>query len=431
MGNWALYKILLSIFLGTLLLVQVFSIGSLQNLTFEKGDFNSAYAARAPTTRPTIQPDSYEGKEIQKAADVMRGMGFDSEADNILQFLNGGKIKLDKRADKETRGYNDVFKGPIFLSPQMFYPERLRDGKGTDPASARDQHFLVDLALTIIHEKFHSEFQSWWRKDGGVKIDEVEAYSEEIRVLDLFIVRLNQQCNSLLKDPNATSDAKEDCLDKLNNVLSLKKERFRTLEKVTGVSAPASLITEINTLETNVINKIDLFHEDRRQQTSSAGNLDDVDSKLATLETNINSFFDGQLTPVPPFTTQLSIASSVTFDDAGHQPFTGDPPEKITMQIQSITFTGDPPWVTVSGTLAPDDTFTTSGTGTVAGFPDIAATFDGDLSNANTIIGILTWGANGGLPGGFPIIWSIGGGIIDDIDGDGILNTLEIFQAIL
>jgi hypothetical protein len=81
---------------------------------------------------------------------------------------------------------------------------------------------------------------------------------------------------------------------------------------------------------------------------------------------------------------------------------------KLTIQIDSVTFEGPSPWVTVSGELEPDGSFIASGSGTVAGFSGIAVTFEGNLSH-EALNGEYVMGAEGGLPGGESITYNVTG----------------------
>jgi hypothetical protein len=74
----------------------------------------------------------------------------------------------------------------------------------------------------------------------------------------------------------------------------------------------------------------------------------------------------------------------------------------------SLILEGDAPWVTVSGELGTDGVISLRGSGTVAGFADIAVTFEGTISMQH-IEGEYTMGADGGLPGGEPIVYLVEG----------------------
>jgi hypothetical protein len=80
--------------------------------------------------------------------------------------------------------------------------------------------------------------------------------------------------------------------------------------------------------------------------------------------------------------------------------------------VHQVTIEGDGPWIPLSGTLDDAGNFSATGLGTYAGFSGIDATYTGKLTLDATgrIIGstgTLTIGANGKLPGGQPIIYTL------------------------
>jgi hypothetical protein len=100
----------------------------------------------------------------------------------------------------------------------------------------------------------------------------------------------------------------------------------------------------------------------------------------------------------------------VILDKAGHVRFIGLPDELwVHIFFGSIHIEGDPPWVNVSGDFNEENGFFyATGRGTVAGFPNIAVTFEGTL-NEEGVAGELTMGAEGGLPQGEPIVYQVSG----------------------
>jgi hypothetical protein len=101
--------------------------------------------------------------------------------------------------------------------------------------------------------------------------------------------------------------------------------------------------------------------------------------------------------------------SVVKEDDAEHHPFIQLLRSfEVWLYEGSINFEGDPPFVNVSGELNDDGSFYAEGRGTVAGFPDVAVTFEGQITNG-TLTGDYTMGAEGGLPTGTPIVYGITG----------------------
>jgi hypothetical protein len=85
-------------------------------------------------------------------------------------------------------------------------------------------------------------------------------------------------------------------------------------------------------------------------------------------------------------------------------------PSNLVLEVfqSEINIRGPDPWVEVTGTLADDGSFTATGTGTVADFPDIAVTFEGTLTS-DGLAGDYTMGAEGGLPTGQPITYRVEG----------------------
>jgi hypothetical protein len=96
-------------------------------------------------------------------------------------------------------------------------------------------------------------------------------------------------------------------------------------------------------------------------------------------------------------------------DEAGHAPFIEMPTKiELVIRVGSISIEGPFPWVAVGGEIEADGSFDASGRGTVAGFPNIAVTFQGSVSEGR-LEGRYTMGAEGGLPQGLPIVYSVNG----------------------
>ena len=77
-----------------------------------------------------------------------------------------------------------------------------------------------------------------------------------------------------------------------------------------------------------------------------------------------------------------------------------------------ITVSGSGSFVTVEGTVDPDGTVDASGKGTVAGFLNISVTLKGTLQGG-MLNAEYAMGTDGGLPGGFPIVFDIEGAAPD------------------
>lgn len=138
------------------------------------------------------------------------------------------------------------------------------------------------------------------------------------------------------------------------------------------------------------------------------------------------------------FTITGGFAStySATFekdnDPGGHGPYTDVPTngEGLELKVRegSLIIEGPYPWVNVSGDLSDDGSFMTSGSGTVAGYSNIAVTFDGTISPQN-LNGIWTLGANGGLPGGSAISYLVIGEPIEtEVETSAVPNPERVTQ---
>jgi len=115
----------------------------------------------------------------------------------------------------------------------------------------------------------------------------------------------------------------------------------------------------------------------------------------------------------PPLTTSspfgwYDVTSSYFEGDESHNPFTlGETIKRIMAEEGSIIFSGDPPFVTVEGNFVQNSgEFSAAGVGVVAGYPDIAVTFEGNLADGK-LKGYYTMGAAGGLPGGESVTYQI------------------------
>ncbi|HEX5035579.1 MAG TPA: hypothetical protein VFX30_00250 [bacterium] len=104
----------------------------------------------------------------------------------------------------------------------------------------------------------------------------------------------------------------------------------------------------------------------------------------------------------------FDIATEVESDDGGHAEFIGDFPPSVEMEIDGhdVFINGEAPWVGVSGTIEDDGSFTCTGSGTVAGFPDVQVDFLGQAS-PDGLSGTLTVGADGALPGGTSVVYLV------------------------
>ena len=102
----------------------------------------------------------------------------------------------------------------------------------------------------------------------------------------------------------------------------------------------------------------------------------------------------------------------VSSDLGPHAEFVGMPSIMIfDVRIASIHITAPAPFVPVDGPIDNDGSFSATGMGTVAFFPNVAVEMRGTVTGCTEISGTLTatysMGVSGGLPGGQPITFSI------------------------
>jgi len=104
----------------------------------------------------------------------------------------------------------------------------------------------------------------------------------------------------------------------------------------------------------------------------------------------------------------FDIVTEVQSDDGGHAEFIGEFPPSVEMEIDDhdVFINGEAPWVGVAGTIEDDGSFTCTGSGTVAGFPDVQVDFTGQAS-PDGLSGTLTVGADGALPGGTSVVYLV------------------------
>lgn len=105
----------------------------------------------------------------------------------------------------------------------------------------------------------------------------------------------------------------------------------------------------------------------------------------------------------------IGVVLTILYDDSGHGPFISMPDYLLlVINFMNGTIQGPFPWVDVSGTVDGQGNFMAQGRGTVAGYSNILATFEGQYSGEG-FVGEYTMGADGGLPGGLPITYYVEG----------------------
>jgi cysteine-rich repeat protein len=101
----------------------------------------------------------------------------------------------------------------------------------------------------------------------------------------------------------------------------------------------------------------------------------------------------------------LAFAVSVAYDASGHDPFIGMPGTfELAFEVNGIAaVTGSAPFVDVTGTTS-DGSIAATGSGVVAGYPDIDVELTCDCAQATCT---YRMGVSGGLPGGDEIVYSL------------------------
>lgn len=83
------------------------------------------------------------------------------------------------------------------------------------------------------------------------------------------------------------------------------------------------------------------------------------------------------------------------------------------MSTSPFQVRANPPWVNVDGAIVADGTFTASGTGVVAGRPNVQVRMNGRLTGCSSSAwigaGSYVTGAGGELPGGQSITYAVNG----------------------
>jgi len=112
-------------------------------------------------------------------------------------------------------------------------------------------------------------------------------------------------------------------------------------------------------------------------------------------------------------TYSVDIAVAEGGDPAGHQEFVEQaapmPGElEVIVEDGTITIRGDAPFVEVTGTIGDDGSFTATGSGTVAGRPNVTVAFEGTLTDG-TLAGTYALGVGGELPQQQAISYDVSG----------------------
>lgn len=109
-------------------------------------------------------------------------------------------------------------------------------------------------------------------------------------------------------------------------------------------------------------------------------------------------------------TGTYNMTGTIVSDTGGHSAYIGNPfanPVSVTVSGLSITISGQAPFVNVYGSMDSSCNLTATGSGTVAGFPNVSVKLNGSFSN--NFSGTYEMGTGGELPGGKSITYNISG----------------------
>ena len=146
----------------------------------------------------------------------------------------------------------------------------------------------------------------------------------------------------------------------------------------------------------------------------------DLDTALFIGE-NPPPFMDDTEFYPPGGTFNVAFTVPAGGDPNYHQSYieaSGSIPDLLTIEIVDsiISISGPPPWITVSGTIEPDGSISTSGSGDAAGRSNVAVALNGYLVSGD-LNGEYEMGLNGQLPGGT---------ITYTVEGQQVPGTIEI-----
>jgi hypothetical protein len=108
--------------------------------------------------------------------------------------------------------------------------------------------------------------------------------------------------------------------------------------------------------------------------------------------------------------TTYNVTISVASDPHNHREFVQYDTVRTVVGIRTgatLTATGPSPWVTLTGTINTDGTFVLTGSGTVAGRPNVGVRWTG-TAQGNSLSGRIVVGTGGELPDG-PIEYDLTG----------------------
>ena len=207
--------------------------------------------ATSPANGP-ITGSSNSGETIQEIIDYLNELGLSDEANNIQEYLEDGEFVVDNTLPAGERfmvfGFTPYF-GPIRIN-DITLPEEEEDWDFGPPPTGR----IYNLMLTLLHEKFHAEQQSFlerifwgvavWIHDGIFETEdgeawnpiETEAYIYEISLLDKIIDKEIERCINMHVPP--ATDISNDQRECYQNVDELISEKLRIVTLYNSSFAP-------------------------------------------------------------------------------------------------------------------------------------------------------------------------------------------------
>ncbi len=168
-------------------------------------------------------PKNFHGQEIQKVIDYLRSIGKNESADNIQLYLDNCKIII-KPLERGSLGENDEKGGPVYLDPVLFRPQRMG---GFNSSKTIDITDMMQMATTLIHEKYHSEHHDAYIRDWSNKAHkwrlgyngvEMEAWAVELDFRDGAIFDLLNKA----KDPSLGRQEKKKLLEIIEELVKNK-----------------------------------------------------------------------------------------------------------------------------------------------------------------------------------------------------------------
>jgi hypothetical protein len=135
---------------------------------------------------------------------------------------------------------------------------------------------------------------------------------------------------------------------------------------------------------------------------------------VATADPNLRASVGVSCTAPPPppspSSTTYAVTITVASDPFNHNGFVQFGTVRSIVCARSgstLTASGSPPFVSLTGPIDANGTFKLTGSGTVAGYPNVNVVWDG-AAQGNSITGRIVVGAGGGLPNG-PIEYNVTG----------------------